>query len=77
MQFPVSALRACGLLVALSFLSARSTAQPTLDASDLPQGGQTYMRANAVPPLVFDIESSGAELTWDFSDLASAGEVFA
>ena len=75
MKFPDSVTWACGLLTALLSISAHSIAQPILGSSDLPQGGQTYMRANAVPPLIFDIESSGADLTWDFSDLASAGEV--
>ena len=47
-----------------------SWAQPVLNASDLPQGGVTYLRTNAAPPLLADdLETGGADLTWDYSDL--------
>ena len=50
-------------------------AQPVLTSADLPQGGQTYLRATAVPPLLSDgLEESGAGLTWDYSDLISTGD---
>jgi hypothetical protein len=49
-------------------------AQPTLTGSDLPQGGQTYVRANAIPPVFADLDAAGEALTWDFSNLISTGE---
>ena len=53
----------------------RMVAQPVLTSSDLPQGGQTYLRATAIPPLLTDgFEDSGAGLTWDFSGLISSGD---
>ena len=65
------------IALAAAWLACAQTvlAQPVLTASDLPQGGQTYLRATAVPPLFSDgLEDSGAGLTWDFSDLASTGD---
>ena len=45
-------------------------AQPVLTSADLPQGGTTYQRTTAAPPLFpADFEASGENLTWDFSDL--------
>lgn len=60
------------VLAAITLTAAR--AQPSLNSSDLPQGGQTYARANAAPPLFpGDLDAGGADLTWDFSDLISTG----
>lgn len=39
------------LLMAACALAAGLHAQPVLDSNDLPQGGTTYVRATAVPPL--------------------------
>ena len=61
------------LMALLSVTTATALAQPTLTSNDLPQGGQTYLRANAVPPLLADIETDGPGLTWDFSTLISTG----
>lgn len=50
-------------------------AQPVIGTGDLPQGGTTYLRANALPPLdAQDFESGGADLTWDFSGLNATGD---
>jgi len=63
-------------LAAVLLASASAVlAQPVLTSADLPQGGQTYLRATAVPPLLSDgLEESGAGLTWDYSDLISTGD---
>jgi len=61
--------------VLLAFSTSGAAAQPTLTSADLPQGGQTYVRTTAVPPLFpADIESNGENLTWDFSDLLGTAE---
>jgi len=58
----------CAVLFA--FNASEAAAQPTLTSADLPQGGQTYVRTTAVPPLFPEgLETSGDNLTWDFSDL--------
>jgi len=60
------------LTLALTLLGGAlsSWAQPVLNASDLPQGGETYLRTNAAPPLFADdLETGGADLTWNYSDL--------
>lgn len=63
------------LSLALLACAAHGIAQPVLTASDLPQGGETYLRATAVPPLLTDgLENGGAGLTWDYSDLISTGD---
>lgn len=65
---PFAALTTVLMLVTLA------QAQPTLNSSDLPQGGQTYERASAAPPLFAgDLDAGGADLEWDFSDLVSTG----
>jgi len=61
------------LTALLTVATAAALAQPTLTSNDLPQGGQAYLRANAVPPLLADIETEGPGLTWDFSTLISTG----
>lgn len=58
------------LVLALFSGTLSSWAQPVLNASDLPQGGEIYLRTNATPPLFSDdLETGGADLTWDYSDL--------
>ncbi len=50
-------------------------AQPTINVSDLPQGGTVYLRANGLPPLnADDINLNGADVTWNFSDLLFQGD---
>ncbi len=64
------------LLMAACALAAGLHAQPVLDSNDLPQGGTTYVRATAVPPLdEGNLEEGGADVTWDFSGLTVATEV--
>jgi hypothetical protein len=55
-------------------MTTATWAQPVLTGSDLPQGGQTYLRANAIPPVFADLDANGEALTWDFSNLVSTGE---
>lgn len=40
-----------------------------LDENDFANGGNAYYIANADPALSFDVASTGADFTWDFSDL--------
>lgn len=50
-------------------------AQPVIGTADLPQGGTTYLRAGALPPLdQQDFEAGGADLTWDFSGLVATAD---
>lgn len=45
-------------------------AQPVIGVGDLPQGGVLYTRTNAAPPPnAGEVETSGANVTWDFSNL--------
>lgn len=61
-------------LAFLALAALASGAQPVLTSADLPQGGQTYIRANALPPLLGDdIEAGGANMEWDFSSLEATG----
>ena len=75
MTRPVFSFPICALTGVLMMWASALVAQPVLTSSDLPQGGQTYLRATAVPPLFSDgLEDSGAGLTWDYSDLISTGD---
>ena len=68
-------LRLTGL-AALLLSWGTSSAQPIIGTGDLPQGGETYIRANAVPAVFSDIvEDGGVDLTWDFSDLIATGDL--
>ena len=63
-------------LAALLLSWGTSSAQPIIGTGDLPQGGETYIRANAVPAVFSDIvEDGGVDLTWDFSDLIATGDL--
>lgn len=62
-----------GLAMLLSVVTTTALSQPTLTSNDLPQGGQSYLRANALPPILADIEAEGPGLTWDFSTLIPTG----
>ena len=46
------------------------TAQITVNASDLPQGGSDYTFQNLTPDLLVDFGATGPGWVWDFSDLA-------
>ncbi len=62
-------------LIALGIICSHAAAQPAIGIADLPQGGETYIRANAVPPLFSDLlEDGGENLTWDFTALISTGD---
>ena len=75
MTRPVFSFPICALTGVLMMWASALVAQPVLTSSDLPQGGQTYLRATAVPPLFSEgLEDSGAGLTWDYSDLISTGD---
>ena len=63
------------LLMAACAWAVGLHAQPVLNSNDLPQGGTTYVRATAIPPLgAGDLEASGPGLTWDYSGLEVATE---
>lgn len=62
-------LLACLLSVAIS-----SSAQITITAADLPQGGATYTIQTATPNPLTDFMTTGENHTWDFSDLDSTSE---
>lgn len=75
MKRPAPLLWTATLAAMLLLNASAALAQPVLTSSDLPQGGQTYLRATAIPPLLTDgFEDSGAGLTWDFSGLISSGD---
>ncbi len=64
------------LVLALALAMGLSIcAQPTINVSDLPQGGTVYLRANGLPPLNADeINLAGSDVTWNFSDLLFQGD---
>ena len=63
-----------GMAMLLSW--AAISAQPTIGTGDLPQGGEIYIRANAVPDVFSDIvEDGGENITWDFSNLIATGDL--
>ena len=69
MRCPFSSLGTAQAVV-FAVLFGSLSAQPVLTSADLPQGGTTYARANAAPPIFRgDLGASGEDLTWDFSDI--------
>lgn len=63
------------LFVLCLLISPAANGQPVLDSGDLPQGGTTYVRANAAPPFdTGNLEASGPNLTWDYSALLATGD---
>ena len=51
-------------LAALLLSWGTSSAQPIIGTGDLPQGGETYIRANAVPAVFSDIVEDGGCLLY-------------
>lgn len=45
-----------------------------IDQDDMPQDGQIFLMTTVTPPIDFDVEATGADHNWDFSDLVPAGQ---
>lgn len=50
-------------------------AQITIDANDLPQPGSSYVLQESTPDPLSDYSETGANFSWDYSQLDSNGEV--
>jgi hypothetical protein len=61
-------------LVALLFGLNSNYAQTTVNASDLPQAGGSYLIQTSTTSILLDFESTGADYVWDFSSLDSNSE---
>ena len=61
-------------LVALLLCVNTNYAQTTINASDLPQAGESYLIQSSTASILFDFESTGADYVWDFSSLDSNSE---
>ena len=55
-------------------LPAGALAQPVITSADLAVGGTTYPFVNTTVVDVAALEAAGADVVWDFSDLAPNGE---
>ncbi|MGY8887830.1 MAG: hypothetical protein ACKVJY_02230, partial [Flavobacteriales bacterium] len=61
-------------LVSLLFVVQSNNAQTTVNASDLPQAGGSYLIQTSTADLTGDYVSTGADYVWDFSTLDSNSE---
>ena len=61
-------------LVALLFVVHCNHAQTTVNASDLPQAGGSYLIQTSTADITGDYVSTGADYVWDFSTLDSNSE---
>jgi hypothetical protein len=74
MNFPQSFLGASALTLCL-IASTSINAQITIESSDLPQPDVAYVLQESTPDPLADYASSGADHTWDFSQLDSNSEI--
>ena len=61
-------------LVSLLFVVQSNNAQTTVNASDLPQAGGSYLIQTSTADITGDYVSTGADYVWDFSTLDSNSE---
>jgi hypothetical protein len=61
-------------LVSLLFVVQSNNAQTTVNASDLPQAGGSYLIQTSTANITGDYVSTGADYVWDFSTLDSNSE---
>jgi len=61
-------------LVSLLFVVQSTNAQTTINASDLPQAGGSYLIQTSTADITGDYVSTGADYVWDFSNLDSNSE---
>ena len=61
-------------LVALLLCVNTNYAQTTVNASDLPQAGESYLIQSSTTSILLDFESTGENYVWDFSSLDSNSE---
>ena len=61
-------------LVSLLFVVQSNNAQTTVNASDLPQAGGSYLIQTSTANITGDYVSTGAGYVWDFSTLDSNSE---
>ena len=61
-------------LVSLLFVVQSNNAQTTVNASDLPQTGGSYLIQTSTADITGDYVSTGADYVWDFSTLDSNSE---
>ncbi len=71
----ISLIKATVSLYSFLFFTICSWAQITINSSDLPQGGTTYILQESNPDPLQDYASTGAGFIWDFSDLGSLSEI--
>jgi len=61
-------------LIALLLCVNTNYAQTTVNASDLPQAGESYLIQSSTTSILLDFESTGENYVWDFSSLDSNSE---
>jgi len=57
------------ILTIFTLLSFHSEAQITIDQSDMPSPGDTIRKSSALNTDLYDFSETGADYTWDYSDL--------
>ena len=62
------------LLVSMITVAVSTSAQITITASDLPQGGESYTIQSSSLEIFNDFTATGENFDWDFSDLNSNSE---
>ena len=62
------------LLASMLTFAVSTSAQITITASDLPQGGESYTIQTSLPDPSSDFTITGGGFDWDFSDLVSDSE---
>lgn len=69
-------MRFKSLILAVSLIAANTlmSAQIIIDNGDMPGADSTYTLVNAINTSGYDFTSTGADYTWDFSELAEIGE---
>ena len=62
------------LILLLGLLPMFANGQITVTASDMPQVNHSYYSNFVLDAALLDVSSTGANYTWDFSSVVSAGQ---